>query len=411
MKGVTLLSATALILTAVRASFAHGFVPFPLAMDDSVKPLLQDTPVQYLDLRGDFQPASLPDPYIYLQTQVDQRADTGGATRIFASFSGGRLIGDDVVLYGGAAVPPTQGFSTTDTVAALSEISFAIAGVNFLSNPSQPGTLRLNIAIYPWNGLSTAAAVSPAIATGTATLNFAANTSSVTTLVTLSTQTPISVPKAFWVVFEPDQQNSVNINLANIGVLVSNSTPGSVALTPGRGYYRVANAGTAFTTVTSNSIITTLPQASLYLAIRGRYNFIGGLDLSGITDRARPKDPLRFDFDADGDGIKEAQRRNLVDVELFNDQANPPFTTRFTTYLDENGRFTLPLPSSIASVTVRRWDNGLKVTFNRPDGGWSTSVLNPTTETRTVTFGDVNGDGVIDDADLLTVLFRFGSSE
>jgi len=28
-----------------------------------------------------------------------------------------------------------------------------------------------------------------------------------------------------------------------------------------------------------------------------------------------------------------------------------------------------------------------------------------------MTFGDVNGDGTIDDADLLTVLFGFGSSE
>jgi len=28
-----------------------------------------------------------------------------------------------------------------------------------------------------------------------------------------------------------------------------------------------------------------------------------------------------------------------------------------------------------------------------------------------MTFGDVNGDGIIDDADLLTVLFGFGNGE
>jgi hypothetical protein len=67
--------------------------------------------------------------------------------------------------------------------------------------------------------------------------------------------------------------------------------------------------------------------------------------------------------------------------------------------------------NAIASITVRRWDNGLKVTFNRPDGGWSTDVCNPTEDSQTMIFGDVNGDGIIDDADLLTVLFGFGSSE
>ena len=58
-----------------------------------------------------------------------------------------------------------------------------------------------------------------------------------------------------------------------------------------------------------------------------------------------------------------------------------------------------------------RWDNGLKVTFIRPAGGWSTDPCSPTVDTQQMTFGDVNGDGTIDDADLLTVLFGFGSSE
>jgi hypothetical protein len=67
--------------------------------------------------------------------------------------------------------------------------------------------------------------------------------------------------------------------------------------------------------------------------------------------------------------------------------------------------------NAIASITVRRWDNGLKVTFNRPAGGWSTDLRSPTEASQTMTFGDVNGDGIIDDADLLIVLFGFGSSE
>jgi hypothetical protein len=143
--------------------------------------------------------------------------------------------------------------------------------------------------------------------------------------------------------------------------------------------------------------------------------FAGTVDMGALSGRAKPSDPLAFELDDDpaGDpdeGIEEALRRNIVDVEVVNDAATP-FTSRFTTYLDENGRFTLPVTNAIASITVRRWDNGLKVTCNRPAGGWSTDVCNPTVESQQMTFGDVNGDGIIDDADLLAVLFGFGSSE
>ena len=186
---------------------------------------------------------------------------------------------------------------------------------------------------------------------------------------------------------------------------------------PGRGYFRAATPPTAFTAVTGGFVFTGLPQGSFYLAIRGTHNFAGTVDMGALSNRAKPSDPLAFEFDDDpaGDpdeGIEEALRRNIVDVEVVND-SNPqnPFTSRFTTYLDENGRFTLPVTNAIASITVRRWDNGLKVTFDRPAGGWSTDVCSPTVASQTMTFGDVNGDGIIDDADLLTVLFGFGSSE
>jgi len=203
--------------------------------------------------------------------------------------------------------------------------------------------------------------------------------------------------------------------LNNIGLLIANSTPDNVSMLPGRGYFRAATPPTAFTAVTAGSVFTGLPQGSFYLAIRGTHNFAGTVDMGAPSDRAKPSDPLAFEFDDDAtgdpdEGIEEALRRNIVDVEVVNDAATP-FTSRFTTYLDENGRFTLPVTNGIASITVRRWDNGLKVTFNRPAGGWSTDVCNPTVESQQMTFGDVNGDGIIDDADLLAVLFGFGSSE
>jgi hypothetical protein len=223
------------------------------------------------------------------------------------------------------------------------------------------------------------------------------------------------VPKAFWVAATPNTLNST-INLNNIGLLIANSTPGNVSMLPGRGYFRATSTTTpVFTNITAGSVFTTAPQGSFYLAIRGTHNFAGTVDMGALSGRAKPSDPLAFELDDDpaGDpdeGIEEALRRNIVDVEVVNDAATP-FTSRFTTYLDENGRFTLPVSNEIASITVRRWDNGLKATFNRPAGGWSTDVCNPTVASQTMTFGDVNGDGIIDDADLLTVLFGFGSSE
>jgi hypothetical protein len=234
-------------------------------------------------------------------------------------------------------------------------------------------------------------------------------------LITVPVSPSLPVPKAFWVAATPTANST--INLANIGLLIANSTPGNVSMLPGRGYFRLATPPTAFTAVTGGSVFTGLPQGSFYLAIRGTHNFAGTVDMGALSARAKPSDPLAFEFDDDpqGDpdeGIEEALRRNIVDVEVVNDSdPQNPFTSRFTTYLDENGRFTLPVTNAIASITVRRWDNGLKVTFDRPASGWSNDPCSPTVASQTMTFGDVNGDGIIDDADLLAVLFGFGSSE
>jgi hypothetical protein len=412
MKGFTLLSAVALTTMALTGvAFAQKAVSAPTLTEEGVRTVtFTGRPtIHRIDLRGDFQPAgSTPDPYVYLQTMFARWNDAGAYGLSFSSFTGGRTLGDDVVLLGGAPDPGQFGYDTSTPVACISEITFAL-----LSTDATGGTLELQLDIHPWNGLiGTAAGAS--IASGTFTLNIPPVQGFGIFLVTVPVSPSLPVPKAFWVAATPTANST--INLANIGLLIANSTPGNVSMLPGRGYFRIATPPTAFTAVTGGSVFTGLPQGSFYLAIRGTHNFAGTVDMSALNDRAKPSNPLAFEFDDDpqGDpdeGIEEALRRNIVDVEVVNDSGPTSFTSRFTTYLDENGRFTLPVSNEIASITVRRWDNGLKVTFNRPAGGWSTDVCNPTVDTQQMTFGDVNGDGIIDDADLLTVLFGFGSSE
>jgi hypothetical protein len=412
MKGFTLLSAVALTTMALTGvAFAQKAVSAPTLTEEGVRTVtFTGRPtIHRIDLRGDFQPAgSIPDPYVYLQTMFARWNDAGAYGLSFFSFTGGRTLGDDVVLLGGAPDPGQFGYDTSTPVACISEITFAL-----LSTDANGGTLELQLNIHPWNGLfGTAAGAS--IAGGTFTLNIPPVQGFGIFLITVPVSPSLPVPKAFWVAATPTANST--INLANIGPLIANSTPGNVSTLPGRGYFRIATPPTAFTAVTGGSVFTGLPQGSFYLAIRGTHNFAGTVDMSALNDRAKPSDPLAFEFDDDptgdpDDGIEEALRRNIVDVEVVNDSGPTSFTSRFTTYLDKNGRFTLPVSAEIASITVRRWDNGLKVTFNRPAGGWSTDPCSPTVDTQQMTFGDVNGDGIIDDADLLTVLFGFGSSE
>lgn len=413
MKGFILWCAVALATTAfVGVATAQKSVPSAGLTEVEVRTVqaTQAPPIYRVDLRGDFQPAQDPDPYIYLQTMFARWNDAGAYGFSFFSFSGGRIIGDDVVLLGGAPDPGT-GYSTTTPVASASEITFALLTVDGVG-----GTLGLQIDIHPWNGLFGSAAA-PSIGSAAFTLNIPPAPTPpgfAIILITVPVQN-LALPKAFWVVFTPDLSQST-INLANVGLLIANGTPGNVSMLPGRGYFRVATPPTAFTEVTGGSVFVGLPQGSFYMAIRGKHNFVGTIDLAALSARAKPSDPLAFEFDDDpqGDpdeGIEEGLRRNLVDVEVVNDSGTIPFTSRFTTYLDENGRFSLPVTNAIASITIRRWDNGLKVTFNRPAGGWSTDVFNPTTATAQMIFGDVNGDGAINDTDLLAVLFGFGNSE
>lgn len=406
MKGFTLFSAVALAAMFTSVATAQKSAPLADLSELDVRTIYSsEMPfVRRIDLRGDFQPAgSLPDPYIYLQTMFARWNDGGTYGLSFFPFSGDRTIGDDVVLLGGAPDPDT-GYDTTTPVACASEITFALLTVDPIG-----GTLDLRIDIHPWNGLFGSAA-GASIASATINLNIpsAPNPPGFAIYLITISATNLQLPKAFWLAFTP--QTTSTINRGNVGLLIANGTPGNVSILPGRGYFRVATPPAVFTGVTGGSLFTGLPQGSFYIAIRGKHNFVGTVDMSALNDRAKPSDPLSFEF-ADTSDAEKALRRNLVDVEVVNDGGPQSFTSRFTTYLDENGRFTLPVDAAIASITLRRWDNGLMVTFNRPAEGWSTDVCNPTTASATMTFGDVNGDGIIDDADLLTVLFGFGSGE
>ncbi len=412
MKGFTLLSAVALTTTVfVGAAVAQNPVPSASLSNESVRTVVvRERPqIYHVDLRGDFQPAgSQPDPYIFLQTMYQRLNDSGvGALSFFAlaTTAGDRVIGDDMVVLGGAADPGTIGYDTLTARACISEVSFLLLNTN-----TTAGTLNLEINIHPWDGVFANGAL-PAINTLTITdITIPAAPSGGFNLILITVPyNNLPIPKASW--FTIRALPTSTVNRANLGWVIASSTPGTVSLQPGRGYFRASTPpSTVFTTLTSGSIFGAIGTGSFYLAVRGKHNFVGQVNMSALDARALPSDPLAFEFE-DRDSAEEALRRNLVDVEVVNDSSPTPFTTRFTTYLDENGRFTLPVAGAIASIKVRRWDNGLAVAFSRPAGGWSTDVCNPTAASATMTFGDVNGDGIVDDADLLSVLFGFGSSE
>jgi hypothetical protein len=356
---------------------------------------------------SDFQPAgTLPDPYVYAQTMMVRWAPTGGLALSYTSLVPGttNTRADDVVLFGGAAIDPGQlGYDPFTSVACISEIDVLLVNAG-----TADATVDITLDIHPWNGIfGTGGGAAPSILTSSGTVTLPANSLVLLTfnVAAANNGNPLPVPKAFWVKLTAPFGTPTTV-----GWIISNSTPGNTSFLPGRGYFRTDP------TATGGLVFTVLPQGSLAMAIRGTHNFVGQLDLSALAGRAKPKDLWDFEFDADGpsdpdgDGVEEGLRRNLVDVTLTNDSGG--FSSRFTTYIDENGRFTLPVDAAISQIKVRRWDNALAATFARPDAGWSTVLCNPTiADPFTVIFGDVNGDGIIDDADLLAVLFNFGAGE
>ncbi len=355
---------------------------------------------------SDFQPAgTLPDPYVYAQTMQVRWAPTGGLALSYTSIVPGatNTRADDVVLFGGAAIDPgTLGYDTATPVACISEIDVLLVNAG-----ASDVTVDITLDIHPWTGIFGQGALPSTFTIGPAPVTLPASSLVILTfdVAAANNGNPLPVPKAFWVKLTAPFDTPTTV-----GWIISNSTPGNTSYLPGRGYFRTDP------TATGGSVFTGLPQGSLAMAIRGTHNFVGQLNLSGLSDRAKPKDLWDIEFDADGvddpdgSGVEEGLRRNLIDVTLTNDSGG--FSSRFTTYIDENGRFTLPVDAAISEIKVRRWDNALAVTFTRPAGGWSTDPCSPTDAgSVTVRFGDVNGDGTIDDADLLAVLFNFGAGE
>jgi hypothetical protein len=343
------------------------------------------------------------DPYVYVQSNWVRWAPTGLAAFSYTAPADFATVpvSDDVVLFGGAAIDPGAGYDTITPVALATEFAF------LLLNPSAlPVSGTVTVSVSPWSGVFGLGALPPTHVSAPITLTNVPAGSLV--LVIYTPTAPVPMTKASFV--------SLNVAPtvgAQMGLVIADSTPGNVSMMPGRGYFRRAP------TATGGSVFTTLSQGSFFMTVRGHYNFIGQMDLSALAERARPVDPLAFQFDDDPDGdpdagIEEAMRRNIVDVELLNDTPPPPgtdpFTSRLTTYVDENGRFSLPAAGEVARISMRRWDNALRVGYDRPGGGWGTLVT-PTVNMQTVFVGDANGDGVIDDADILHGLFNFGLME
>jgi hypothetical protein len=408
MKGLTLLSAVALTTMALTsAAFAQRAIsPQPVG---ELEPRTAVIPAHAFSVQkvypvNLFFPAdSQPDPYIYLGANwgyvIPTGASAGGVSLTY--FNPGDLAtnewADDIILAGvGTFLPQAH----PNSAACLSEIT-----VGVYLGAASAGDVTLRVRIYGWDGsvAGTAQYPDPLNVLGDANLIWDSGATPLNYgplqpgVYLLTVPVPnVLVSKAIYI-------STIVGGLPTNGGLIIAHGPGNVYLMPSRGDFRRKTPSGRFG-------FTTATQGSFLINLRGKHNFVGQVDMSALSDRAKPKDPVDQWFDGDTDGVAEALRRNIVDVEVVND-AGTPFTSRFTTYLDENGRFTLPVSNEIASITVRRWDNGLKVTFNRPAGGWSTDVCNPTVESQTMTFGDVNGDGIIDDADLLAVLFGFGSSE
>lgn len=408
MKGSTLLSAVALTTVLVGTAVAQKSVPSVGLSEADVRTAV--IPKHALSIhkiypQNIFFPAgSAADPYIYLGANFGYLVPTGtGAGDVSLTyFNPGDLAtnewADDIILAGGSTFLP---LTHPNSTACLSEVT-----VGIYLGAASAGDVTLRIRIYGWDGsiassaqypdpLNVANAANLIWDSGTTPLNYGPLQPGIYLLTVPVPNVPVS--KALYI-------STILSGMPTTGGLIIAHGPGNVYLMPSRGDFRRKTPAGRFG-------FTTAPQGSFLINLRGKHNFVGQVDMSALSVQAQPKDPVLQWFDGDNDAVEEALRRNLVDVEVMNDSGVQPFTSRFTTYLDENGRFTLPVSGEIASIKVRRWDNGLAVEFSRPASGWSTDVCNPTTASASMTFGDVNGDGIIDDADLLAVLFGFGSGE
>jgi hypothetical protein len=403
--GIAALAAWLLIVPAGAQKVAPG------AVLDEITPRYVEIPRDQLRVErryplNQFFPAGAQSPpYIYLSGNWAYPAPSGAVGVAF--FNPGDLAtnewADDVILAGIQSFLPV---AHPNSAACLREIWVGV----YLGSPSGVD-VTMRIRIYGWDGsvATTAQFPDPLNATGNliwdsgdTPINYGPLNAGIYLLGVTLADPGVTLSKAIYVSIQID-------GLPTNGGLIISHGPGNIYLMPSRGDFRRKTPAGRFG-------FTTAVQGSFFIALRGTHNFVGQLDLGGLDDRAKPRDPILQWFDdvsytdPDGSGVQEALRRNLVDVTLTNDSGG--FSSRFTTYIDENGRFTLPVDAAISQIKVRRWDNALAATFTRPAAGWSTDPCNPTDAgSVTVPFGDVNGDGTIDDGDLLAVLFNFGAGE
>lgn len=398
MKGSLFFAAAAASLFAYSSVEAQKVTAPIIVADNNAQTVTFDPGmrIERMVVGSDFQPAgTIPAPYVFLQNQFIRMNESGAGTFSFRSFTPAAPIqSDDVVLHGPPTTDPGAGWDTFSTTACVSEITI------LLYNPTANGNVvfDLELRVHPWNGVFGTGAMLPAYTQNVTGIAMNANTLLFLTYIPAN---PIPMTKASFIAFA-----GANLPAGGLGWVIANSTPGNVAMLPGRGTFRVDP------TAGAGSVYTTLPQGSFFIGIRGTHNFVGQVDLSKLSAGAQPVDPLLYQFDGDADGVDEGMRRNMIELEITNDSA-APFTRRITSYVDENGSFTFPVTGAISKVVARRLDNGLKVEFNRPDlPFWSTNPCDPTNGgTMRMLFGDVNGDGIINDDDLLEVLFNFGTSE
>lgn len=186
--------------------------------------------------------------------------------------------------------------------------------------------------------------------------------------------------------------------LVGAGWIISNALPGNVWSEPGMsGFTRQADG---FDYVWGTSMI-----GNLAWGVRGTHNVVIQLDHSGLAPRSQPGDPMLLAFDQDNDGVEEGWRKNTISV----DYTTAGFTTRYDSYVDQQGVVTLPVNTAVVTgLTLRRMDNGLGVSFAVAGNATLCEFLFGAAE---IIWGDVNGDGIVDDTDLAVVLTNFGASE
>lgn len=375
--------------------------------------ITKNTPIREVFPLNQFVPTSGgPAPYIYLSAGWELLGPTASGT--FYYFNPGDFAtnewADDVILAGTQAGLPV---AHPNSAACLRGITLGI----FLPTGGSGGSdVIAQFRIYGWDGsiATNSQYPDPLNAIGnliwdSGPVNYGPLGEGIWLLsLTLPESLNVVLSKAIYVSFQLSGIPSGG------GVIISTGNPGNVYMWPSRGDFRRKTPAGRFAFLAA-------PQGSFLLALRGTHNFVGQVDLGALAPRSQPRDPIGMQFaeDINGDTVVDGDvglLRNLVEVE-YNRPFGliPSYAVRFTTYLDEKGRFTLPVQDDVSanvdSITVRFWHNGIKVVFNRPPQGWSTDPCNPTVATGTFTFGDVNGDGIIDDSDLLAVLFGFGSGE